>query len=164
MSKPAKPPKPPNRRMHLQCKAKSKSTGERCGNAAKVGLTVCRMHGGSAPQAKKAALARIHDMLDPDRILRTTAARAAADPADFYNDDGSPKPLTDIPKESRCCISMIKTLVYNEVSGDGKQSKVVEYRLHDATKNAEMLFKHLGLFEPKRLDVRMVAYKWEDEK
>jgi hypothetical protein len=35
-----------------QCTAKSKSTGKRCGSQARVGLNVCRVHGGNVPAAR----------------------------------------------------------------------------------------------------------------
>lgn len=60
-------------------------------------------------------------------------------------------------------LGMIKTMLYNPVSGDGVQSTVAEYRFHDATKNLEMLFKHLGMFEKKVTMTVKEAYKWGDE-
>lgn len=71
------------------CKAHSRRTGEPCKNAAMNGTTVCRMHGGSAPQVRRKAAERIaeaaHDaaallvqfMEDPknDKPLRTRIAQ-----------------------------------------------------------------------------------------
>jgi hypothetical protein len=42
-----------------KCKAKRKRTKEPCGNYPLPGMDVCRMHGGSAPQAKEAAARRL---------------------------------------------------------------------------------------------------------
>ncbi len=42
-----------------RCTAHSKQTGQRCGHRAILGGTVCRHHGGSAPQVKEAAHARL---------------------------------------------------------------------------------------------------------
>lgn len=79
-----------------QCKATSKSTGNRCGNKASKGLEVCYMHGARAPQAKAAAQRRIdaekaekaakrflrdHDVPvidDPIRALTELTAEASA--------------------------------------------------------------------------------------
>jgi hypothetical protein len=125
---------------------------------------VCWKHGGAAPQAQQAAKKRVADLIDPDQVLRTAAARAFTDPADFYDDDGQPKPLSEIPKEARLALGMIKTMLYNRDGSDGKQGMVAEYRFHDATKNLEMLFKYLGMFEKKVQLTVKEAYKWGDEK
>lgn len=47
-----------------RCKATTRS-GNRCGNYAIVGGTVCRMHGGAAPQVRMAARARLAALVDP---------------------------------------------------------------------------------------------------
>jgi len=48
-----------------QCTAKSKSTGWRCKAQAISGATVCRVHGGSAPQVRAAARMRLLELVDP---------------------------------------------------------------------------------------------------
>lgn len=45
-----------------QCTATAKSTGRRCGNTPELGATVCRIHGGAAPQVKRAAARRRIEM------------------------------------------------------------------------------------------------------
>ncbi len=54
-----------------QCRAKNRA-GNPCGGRVIRGGTVCRMHGGSAPQVKKSARERLDDMIDPalNRLLR----------------------------------------------------------------------------------------------
>jgi hypothetical protein len=42
-----------------QCKAKSKRSQKQCNNPPIKGMEVCRMHGGSAPQAREAAARRV---------------------------------------------------------------------------------------------------------
>lgn len=49
---------------HRQCKAKTRS-GKQCRNAPIDGGTVCRMHGGSAPQVKRRAALRLLELVDP---------------------------------------------------------------------------------------------------
>ena len=56
-----------------RCTATSKQTGKRCGAWAIPGGTVCKWHGGNAPNAKKAAAQRLQE----DQA-RTDAARFAA--------------------------------------------------------------------------------------
>lgn len=48
-----------------RCTATSKTTGKGCQSPAIQGGTVCRMHGGSAPQVKEAALARLLRLQHP---------------------------------------------------------------------------------------------------
>lgn len=47
-----------------QCKATTRG-GKRCGNAPIEGGTVCRMHGGAAPQVKRRAALRLLELVDP---------------------------------------------------------------------------------------------------
>lgn len=48
-----------------QCKATSRGSGHRCKLPAIKGGTVCRRHGGSAPQVQKKARERFNDLVDP---------------------------------------------------------------------------------------------------
>lgn len=56
--------------MAVTCKAKSKTTGNRCKRPPIPGGAVCRYHGGAAPQVKNAAEARLRALEFPaiDRI------------------------------------------------------------------------------------------------
>jgi len=49
----------------MQCKATSKQSKKRCRRKAITGGRVCVMHGGKAPQVKKAARERFNDLVDP---------------------------------------------------------------------------------------------------
>lgn len=53
-----------------RCTAQARTTGDRCRNHAMIGATVCRMHGGSAGQVRRAAAARLEAMTHPalDRL------------------------------------------------------------------------------------------------
>ncbi len=48
-----------------KCTATSRQTGARCGAWPIPGGTVCKWHGGAAPQVQKAARDRLADMVDP---------------------------------------------------------------------------------------------------
>jgi hypothetical protein len=65
-----------------RCGATNKQTGEPCGNWAIKGGTVCRYHGGAAPQVKAAAArrweARLAEMVDP-ALERLEALSMGAD-------------------------------------------------------------------------------------
>lgn len=47
------------------CRATSKATGKPCGRTAEPGATVCRYHGGAAPQVKRKATLRLLELVDP---------------------------------------------------------------------------------------------------
>ncbi len=49
----------------MQCRATSKQSQKRCRRKAIRGGTVCRMHGGGAPQVEKKARERLNDLVDP---------------------------------------------------------------------------------------------------
>lgn len=57
--------------MKARCTATNRQ-GTRCGRAPIPGGTVCRMHGGAAPQVKEAAMARLLRLQDPaiDRLAQ----------------------------------------------------------------------------------------------
>ena len=51
--------------MARQCTATAKSTGKRCTHPPIHGGSVCRFHGGAAPQVIKKARERLADLVDP---------------------------------------------------------------------------------------------------
>lgn len=64
-----------------RCTATSKRSGEQCKRHPVAGATVCTMHGGGAPQARRAAERRLREMVEPalaalDMILRDPEALA----------------------------------------------------------------------------------------
>ena len=48
-----------------RCHARSKATGKECGREAVPGATVCRYHGGAAPQVQRKAALRLLELVDP---------------------------------------------------------------------------------------------------
>ena len=56
----------PRRKDGISCTAKAKSTQKRCGNPPMRGGTVCKFHGGAAPQVIAASARRIlNDLVGP---------------------------------------------------------------------------------------------------
>lgn len=62
-----------------QCTAPSRQTGERCGNAPTRGATVCRFHGGAAPQTVRKAAERLAEE-DAMRLLHSMNIKPVGDP------------------------------------------------------------------------------------
>lgn len=129
-----------------QCTAKNRK-GNRCGGPAIPGGTVCRLHGGAAPQVRAKAQERLADLIDPDRALREAAMIAYADIRKCYDACGQLLPVADWPDDVAAAISGMKTTIYNRGSGDGKQEEVVEIKRWDKVRALEMMFKHLGLLK-----------------
>lgn len=64
-----------------QCSATSKQSGERCRKAAIAGGTVCKTHGGGAPQTVRKARLRLAELVDPSiAVLGSIMADKAASP------------------------------------------------------------------------------------
>lgn len=61
----------------VTCKARSKRTGDPCNNPPVGGATVCRMHGGAAPQVRNAARVRLE--MAADRMAKQLLKMAADD-------------------------------------------------------------------------------------
>jgi len=128
-----------------RCTAKSSRSGKPCKKAAILGGTVCRTHGGSAPQVKKKALERIEDLIDPDRALREAAKLAYSNIQDLLDEEGQVRPMKEWPRELAAAVSSIDITKKNLTAGDGKQEDVVRIRLWDKPSNLTLLFKHLNL-------------------
>ncbi len=61
-----------------QCTAHKRSSGDRCKLPAIKGGTVCRRHGGSAPQVQRSARERFNDAIDPAiNLMHKQLERAA---------------------------------------------------------------------------------------
>lgn len=56
-----------------------KRDGERCKNASIKGGTVCRYHGGAAPQVQRSARERFNDLIDPMINIARDIAKEAAE-------------------------------------------------------------------------------------
>ena len=74
------------------------------------------------------------------KMLRQLVAMATVDPVDFYEDDGSPKPLGAIPPMARKSILKIKTK-HDVATG----TTIIEYTLQDRYPAIEKLCKRLGI-------------------
>jgi len=62
------------------CRATSKGSGEPCKRPAIAGATVCRVHGGAAPQVKEAARLRLLALVDPALATLARAVKGKGKP------------------------------------------------------------------------------------
>lgn len=63
-----------------QCHATSKGSGKPCQRQAVAGATVCRVHGGAAPQVKNAARLRLLALVDPALATLARAVKGKGKP------------------------------------------------------------------------------------
>ena len=70
--------------MAATCTAKSKTTGKQCKNPPVNGATVCRIHGGAAPQVQAAAARRVLDALVTPALIELRK---------LVEEESTPKPV-----------------------------------------------------------------------
>lgn len=135
------------------CSARAKSTGKKCTRPAIPGGSVCRFHGGAAPQVKRAAENRlrkyVEEMVDPDRVLAEIARVAMSDPTALYDRMGKLRPMTEWTEEARAAVASLEIVKRNLASGDGETDEILKIKVWDKPKCLEMLAKHLQLYEEK---------------
>lgn len=133
----------------VRCKAKT-AAGVPCKNPAILGGLVCRNHGGSAPQVKRAAQERLADLIDPDRALREMARiaysdiRTALDPT-----TGRILPVSEWSDELAASVSSVEVLKRNVTAGDGQMDDVLKVRLWDKPRMLEAIGKNLGILKER---------------
>lgn len=145
----------------MKCKAHKKKTGLPCKKEAILGGTVCRFHGGAAPQVQSKAkerLALAH--ITPDRTLLEIARIAYSDVASFFNPDGTIKAPADLDEDQRGALAGFEACIQNNQPGDGKQDLIHKFKAWDKTKALEMLAKHFGLMTDKVEHSGDVGFRW----
>ena len=86
--------------------------------------------------------------IDADNVVRELGKLAFSNIGDYvtFGPEGvTLKPSKDLTNEQRACISAVSEMVI-------KDGRTVRFKLHDKTKNLELLGRHLGLFNNK-LDI-----------
>ena len=84
-----------------------------------------------------------------DRVLLEAARLALFDPRKLFNDDGSPKGITELDDDTAAAVAGIE--VVEQFEGSGKDRVFVgylkKYRIADKNQALEKLFRHHGLYE-----------------
>ena len=103
-----------------QCRATSRSTGRRCGRPAIPGGTVCRYHGGAAPQVVKKAAERLTEARD-DALGHLHAAVTTS------GDQTDPRVLLDVVAKLTNLVLLLEgraTARTEQISRDGAAEAV----------------------------------------
>lgn len=119
-----------------QCQAKSSRSGRRCQKAAIQGGTVCRTHGGAAPQVRRKGSIPSERYAKPRALLKRAG--------DFRRAWQSPA-STGVASACRGGDRVRRSRKKDLAAGDGQTDTICKIRLWDKPKNIELLFKHLGL-------------------
>ena len=84
-----------------------------------------------------------------DRVLLEAARLALFDPRKLFNDDGSPKGITELDDDTAAAVAGIE--VVEQFEGSGRDRVFVgylkKYRIADKNSALEKLFRHHGLYE-----------------
>lgn len=131
-----------------QCTGHTRS-GRQCSNTPIIGGTVCRMHGGGAPQVKRKAQERLEDLIDPNRLLRELAGAVYSDLREAFDEHGKLRPMHEWPEALARAVASVKTMKKNLQAGDGKTDDVVEIRLWDKMSAITLLMRHLKMLTDK---------------
>ena len=87
--------------------------------------------------------------MDAERIKREIFALATLDPAECFNDDGTPITLKKMPARVRACVKSVSVTV---VSNQAVACKVEFWNKVDAL---HLAAKHLALLAPKEVNVNV---------
>ena len=77
------------------------------------------------------------------------AAIGFSDPLEYYNNDGTLKPLENIPAHARATIREIRGEHSETVDPDGNVTRKVtnQYKLHDKLKAIELIMRARGMMD-----------------
>jgi len=107
--------------------------------------------------AVKAVLAKSRKKLmkkfeiSEERVLQEMACIAFLDIADLFNDDGSLKPISEIPEETRRALAGLEiSELFDGVGEDREQvGRLKRLKVESKTKGLEMLGKYLEMFRDR---------------
>ncbi len=84
--------------------------------------------------------------VDAEWVIKRLMAIADSDVGDLYDESGKLRPMNEVPKEVRKCISGVDVF---ENFADGTQiGETRKIKLWEKTRALESLAKHLGMYKP----------------
>lgn len=91
-----------------------------------------------------------------ERILKEYARCAFYNIADFFNDDGSMKPLSELSEDASAALAGLDVHIGEDAS------KILKLKLPDKVKHLEALSKYQGLFEADNKQKGTVVIEVDD--
>lgn len=87
-----------------------------------------------------------------DRVLQEYARIAFLDPRKFFNEDGSPKPITELDEDTAAALAGFDVMEIYEGTGDTKRfvGYLKKFKPVDKKGALDSLARHLGLFIDKK--------------
>lgn len=123
-----------------KCTAKSKRSGKRCTQYAIAGGTVCRFHGGSAPQVKRKAAERLENTAK--RVLDEVMRVGYVDARAFFGADGKLLKFHLLDEDTARAVSSVTFDDFGHVKS---------FKLLDKNAALSNLMRHHGLFDKDKL-------------
>ena len=88
---------------------------------------------------------------------------AYSDIAQYYNPDGSMKPMSEWTKAMSSAVQSMDPVDVDVTPGEtGPAKRIMRLKLWDKPKNVELLFKHLQLLEKRFQISGDVTFGWKD--
>ena len=95
-----------------------------------------------------------HAKLSAANLAEQMARGAFFDIGHLYNDDGSPKPLSELEEWQRSMIVGVEVVLKNAAAGDGVVDRVLKYKIEPRSKYVELAAKYRGMLVDQ-IDVRV---------
>jgi hypothetical protein len=98
-----------------RCHARAVSTGERCGNPAIPGGTVCKYHGGASPQVRAKAQLRLVELIDPAIATLAREMTTAKNSSDRQRAANSLLDRAGVPRRTEVDHGAARTLLADRI-------------------------------------------------
>lgn len=126
----------------LRCSARSKQTGKQCRLPAIAGGSVCRFHGGRAPQVAAKATERLE--ATKERVNEEYCRLAFFDVANLFDERGKFRPIDELDETTRRAIASIEF---------GPKGRIDKVRFFDKKGTLDSLAKTLGMFKAEQIEL-----------
>lgn len=100
--------------------------------------------------------------LSAARVLEEYRRLAFSDVREFFQADGTLKPMSEWSAEQGAQIASMEVIIKNAEAGDGKTDRVHKFRVWDKTKALTDLAKHFALLTEKVDLSGGIDLRWED--
>ena len=104
-------------------------------------------------KAEKPALKKVEASVE--RSMQELALIAYNDPVELMDPEGNPKPISEIPENSRRALQYIQHISHSAKGGDHLVK--VHYKLHDKVKALSTILQKFGVLASNQINVNFTA-------